>query len=158
MKYAVASDHAGFPLKPSVVAELRSRGHEVTDLGVFTPEPADYPDAARSVGEALMRGTATRGVLICGSGVGANVAANKMPGIRAAICHDTFSARQGVEDDDMNVLCLGARIIGPALALDVLRAFAGAEFSHAERHILRLEKVRAIERQYTACMTEVHVG
>ena len=158
MNYAVAADHAGFPLKAMVVEELRARGHEVSDLGVFTTEPSDYPDAARAVGEALLRGAAARGVLICGSGVGASVAANKMPGIRAAICHDTFSARQGVEDDDMNVLCLGARVIGPALALEVVRAFASAEFCHAERHTRRLEKVRAIERQYTTCMTEVHVG
>ncbi len=158
MRYAIASDHAGFPLKAPVIAALRKAGHEVEDLGVDSADrPSDYPDAARSVGEAIIRGQAERGVLLCGSGVGASVAANKLPGVRSAICHDTFSARQGVEDDDMNVLAMGARVIGSELALEVVRAFAGARFSGAERHVRRLKKVIAIEQQYS-CMTEVHVG
>jgi len=148
MRFAVASDHAGFPLKSFVVAELTDRGHEACDLGTYDTAPADYPDFALAVGEALLGGEAERGVLVCGSGVGASVAANKIPGIRAAICHDTFSARQGVEDDDMNVLCLGARIVGSELAREIVGAFAGARFSGLERHLRRLEKVAAIERQY----------
>ena len=158
MRYVVASDHAGFPLKEAVRREIEALGHEARDLGVQSADrPADYPDAARLVGEALMRGEAERGVLLCGSGVGASIAANKLPGIRCAICHDTFSAHQGVEDDNMNVLALGARIIGPELALDIVRAFANASFSGAERHVRRLEKLIALEQQYS-CMTEVHVG
>ncbi len=148
MRIAVGCDHAGFPLKAIVVEELKRLGHDVVDLGTNSEEPVDYPDYARAVGEAVMRGEAERGVVICGSGVGASVATNKIPGVRAAVCHDTFSARQGVEDDDMNVLCLGARIIGPQLALDVVRAWEGARFSNAERHLRRLNKVKAIEEQY----------
>lgn len=148
MHIAVASDHAGFMLKARAISQLRSLGHDVHDLGVHTDlVPSDYPDAAVAVAKAIAGGLAVRGVLICGSGVGASIAANKIPGTRAAICHDTFSARQGVEDDDMNVLCLGARIIGPELAADVLGAFAGARFSRAERHLRRLEKVIALERE-----------
>lgn len=148
MRIAVGCDHAGFPLKGTVMEELKRLGHEVIDLGTDSDAAVDYPDYARAVAEAVLRGEATRGVVICGSGVGASVTANKIPGVRAAVCHDTFSARQGVEDDDMNVLCLGARIIGPQLALEVVRAWAGARFSNAERHVRRLNKIKAIEGQY----------
>ncbi len=146
MKVAVGFDHAGFPLKTTLVSVLLDLGHEVSDLGTDGPEPVDYPDYARKVALAVLSGDSERGVVVCGSGVGASVAANKVPGVRSALCHDTFSARQGVEDDDMNVLCLGARVIGPALAAEVVRAFLAARFSGAERHVRRLNKVRAIER------------
>ncbi|MDZ7727153.1 MAG: ribose 5-phosphate isomerase B [Dehalococcoidia bacterium] len=149
MHYVVACDHAGFPLKDTVVEELRELGHEVTDLGAYNEDPTDYPDFAKALGTTVSAGKAERGVLICGSGVGASVAANKVPGVRAALCHDTFSARQGVEDDDMNVLCLGARIIGPETAKEVVRSFQGAHFSDAERHRRRLDKVLAMEAEYT---------
>jgi ribose 5-phosphate isomerase B len=149
MRYAVACDHAGFPLKEPVLATLRQLGHEVEDLGVHSTEPSDYPDAARALGESVRSGRSERGVLLCGSGVGASVAANKLPGVRAAVCHDVFSARQGVEDDDMNVLCLGARVIGSGVATECVRAFAGACFSGAERHLRRLGKVMEIEREFS---------
>ena len=148
MRIAVGCDHAGFPLKGRAIAELQRLRHEVLDLGTHSEEPVDYPDFAQAVGEAIMRGEADRGLLICGSGVGASVAANKIPGVRAAVCHDTFSAHQGVEDDDMNVLCLGARVVGPELALEIVCTWAGAVFSNAERHARRLAKVRAIEERY----------
>ena len=148
MRIAIGCDHAGFPLKAPAIEELQRLGHEVIDLGTDSEDAVDYPDFAQKVGEAVMRGEAGRGLLLCGSGVGASVAANKIPGVRAAVCHDTFSARQGVEDDDMNVLCLGARVIGPQLALDVIRAWQGAAFSNAERHVRRLNKVKAIEARY----------
>jgi len=148
MRIAVGCDHAGFPLKANAIEELRRLGDEVIDLGTDSEKAVDYPDFAQSVAEAVMRGEAERGLLLCGSGVGASVAANKVPGVRAATCHDTFSARQGVEDDDMNVLCLGARVIGPEAALEVIRAFEGARFSNAERHARRLAKVRALEERY----------
>lgn len=150
MRIAVGCDHAGFPLKGPAIAELRRLGHDVLDLGTNGEEPVDYPDFAQAVGEAVMRREADRGLLLCGSGVGSSVAANKIPGVRAAVCHDTFSARQGVEDDDMNVLCLGARVIGPQLALEVIRAWQAASFSKAERHQRRLDKVQAIEARYQA--------
>ncbi len=149
MRVAVACDHAGFPLKAVVVAELKAAGHDVVDLGTHDDSAVDYPDFAKALGEQISGGAAERGVLLCGSGVGASVAANKVPGVRAAMCHDTFSARQGVEDDDMNVLCLGARIIGPELAKEVVRAFERAQFSDLERHQRRLNKVLAIEAEYT---------
>ena len=145
MKIALGCDHAGYPLKAEVLGLLAGLGHEVTDLGTDGTAPVDYPDFARAVGLSVSRGECERGIVLCGSGVGASVAATKIPGIRAALCHDTFSARQGVEDDDMNVLCLGARVIGPSLAAEVLRAFLGAKFSHAERHARRLGKVNQIE-------------
>jgi ribose 5-phosphate isomerase B len=148
MRIALGCDHAGFPLKAVAAEELRRLAHEVIDLGTDSTEAVDYPDYAQAVAEAVMRGDADRGLLLCGSGVGAGVAANKVPGVRAATCHDTFSARQGVEDDDMNVLCLGARVIGPALALEVIRAWAAASFSNAERHARRLGKVNALEAKY----------
>jgi len=145
MRIAVGCDHAGFPLKAPAIEELRRLGHDVIDLGTNSTDAVDYPDFAQQVGEAVARGDAERGLLLCGSGVGASVAANKVPGVRAAVCHDTFSARQGVEDDDMNVLCLGARVIGPALASELVRAFVNAKFSEAERHLRRLAKVNAID-------------
>jgi len=146
MKVAIGTDHAGFPLKETVVALLRKGGHEIVDCGAMEFDAADdYPDFAGAVGRAVAGGRAGRGVLICGSGVGASVAANKVVGVRCALCHDTFSARQGVEDDDMNVVALGARIIGPSLAEEVLRAFLGARFSELDRHKRRLQKVLAIE-------------
>lgn len=148
MRFAVACDHAGFPLKATVVSELEAQGHEVVDLGGYDETPSDYPDVAKALALNVAGGTSERGVLICGSGVGACVAANKVPGIRGAMCHDTFSARQGVEDDDMNVLCLGARIIGPELAKEVVRAFQAARFSGLERHQRRLKKVLAMEAEY----------
>ena len=148
MRIAVGADHAGFPLKAPAIAELKSLGHDVQDLGTDSTEAVDYPDYAQAVAEAVMRGDADRGLLLCGSGVGACVAANKVPGVRAATCHDTFSAHQGVEDDDANVLCMGARVVGENLALEIIRAWDGARFSNAERHRRRLGKVNAIETQY----------
>ena len=148
MRIAIAADHAGYDLKEIVAEHLLSRGHEVLNLGVNTAAvPSDYPDAATAVAEALRNGKAERGVLMCGSGVGVSVAANKYPGIRAAVCHDTYSAHQGVEHDQMNVLVLGGRIIGEALARDLVDAFVGAQFSGEERHVRRLNKVLAIERE-----------
>lgn len=148
MRVAIAADHAGFSLKGELIPELERLGHQVLDLGTFSSDPVDYPDYAEAIGAALMEKRAGRGVLICGSGVGASVAANKHPGIRAGICHDSYSAHQGVEHDDMNVLVLGARVIGPALARELVRDFLAARFSGEERHVRRLEKVKAIERRY----------
>jgi ribose 5-phosphate isomerase B len=146
MKIAVGSDHAGFPLKRTVVDAIRDHGHEIVDCGAFAVDAGDdYPDFAAAVARAILDGRAERGALICGSGVGASVAANKFRGIRAALCHDTFSARQGVEDDSMNVLTLGARVIGPALAVELVGAFLRAQFSGAERHVRRLRKVQDFE-------------
>ena len=150
MIVAVGCDHAGFPLKGRVVNELEAAGHRVLDCGAFDTTPSDYPDFARAVAVAVVEGNAERGVLVCGSGVGASVAANKVIGARAALCHDTFSARQGVEDDDLNILCLGARVIGVEAAAEALRAFLAARFSNAERHRRRLEKMLAIEREARA--------
>jgi ribose 5-phosphate isomerase B len=149
LKLVISSDHAGFPLKEEVRAHLAEAGHEVVDLGVYNTEPSDYPDAAERVGLALTRKEAERGILICGSGVGVCVAANKIPGIRAGMCHDTYSAHQGVEHDDMNVVVLGARIIGSALAFEVVDSFLGAEFSATEeRFVRRFNKLQAIEARY----------
>lgn len=150
MKLVISADHAGFPLKEEVRAYLTKAGHEVVDLGAFTGnEPDDYPDFAELVGEAITNGVAKRGILICGSGVGVCVAANKIPGIRAGMCHDTYSAHQGVEHDDMNVIVLGARIIGASLAYEVVDAFIGAKFAVTEeRFIRRFNKVLAIEAKY----------
>jgi len=145
MRVAVAADHAGFPLKDAVIEEVRRVGAEPIDLGTHSMEPVDYPDFAEAVSREVSEGRADRGIVICGSGVGAAVAANKVPGIRAAVCHDTYSAHQGVEHDDMNVLSLGARVIGPELALELVRAFLGARFSGEERHRRRLQKVLDIE-------------
>ena len=145
MRIALGSDHAGFSLKIVLLEYLKTLGHEVLDLGTHNEDPADYPDFAEAVGQEVLKGEAKRGIIVCGSGVGASVAANKLPGIRAGLCHDTYSAHQGVEHDDMNVLVLGARIIGSALAQELVQAFLGAEFSAEERHQRRLEKVKALE-------------
>jgi ribose 5-phosphate isomerase B len=148
MIIAIGSDHGGFHLKQAVVRLLKDLGHTVLDAGAFTEAPSDYPDFSKAVAELIMSKKAGRGIIICGSGVGACIAANKFPGIRASVCHDTFSARQGVEDDDMNVLCLGARVIGPELAFEVVRTFLSAKFSNAPRHRRRLNKIKAIEKAY----------
>jgi RpiB/LacA/LacB family sugar-phosphate isomerase len=148
MHIAVGADHAGFILKQEIAEVLRQMGHEVLDVGTDSTAPVDYPDSAEAVGRAVMDGRAERGVLVCGSGVGASVAANKLPGIRAAVCHDVYSAHQGVEHDDMNVLVLGGRIIGPALALDLVRTFVAARFTGEDRHARRLAKVKALETRY----------
>jgi len=146
MRLAVACDHAGFVLKDDLVRRLRRRRHTVIDLGTRSAAvPTDYPDAARDAASALLAGRADRGILICGSAVGVSVAANKFPSIRAAVCHDVYSAHQGVEHDDMNVLCLGARIVGPELAWELVEAFLGAAFSGEARHVRRLRKIREIE-------------
>jgi len=146
MRLVTAADHAGFPLKEEVRGYLERLGHEVLDLGAYNTQPSDYPDFAEAVGKALEAGRAERGILICGSGVGVCIAANKMPGIRACMCHDTYSAHQGVEHDDMNVLVLGARIVGAALAFDIVSIFLQAKFqSQEERFVRRLNKVKAIE-------------
>jgi ribose 5-phosphate isomerase B len=150
MRLVVGSDHAGFLLKQEFAEDLRRRGHEVLDVGTCSTEPVDYPDFAEALGLAVTDGRAERGVLICGSGVGACVAANKIPGVRACVCHDAYSAHQGVEHDDMNVLVLGGRIIGPALAHELVLAFVGARFSGEERFARRLEKVKAIEARYAS--------
>jgi ribose 5-phosphate isomerase B len=150
VKLVIASDHAGLALKEELRADLAAAGHEVIDLGAYQCEPEDdYPDFAEKVGEAVKAGVAPRGILICGSGVGVCVAANKIPGIRAGICHDTYSAHQGVEHDNMNVLVLGARIIGPALAFELAHAFLAAKFqAQEERFERRIKKVLAIETKY----------
>ncbi len=148
MKIAVAFDHRGVHLRDTVLGLLRADGHEIVDLGTHTDAVRiDYPDKAREIGEAIKHGSAERGVLVCGSGVGASIAASKMRGIRAAICHDVYSAHQGVEHDDMNILCLGSEVIGPSLAADLVRAFLGARFDGGERYVERLRKVEAMERQ-----------
>ena len=147
MDVAVAFDHRGVKLRERVLDELAALGHEAVDLGTDTDaERVDYPDKARELGEAIQRGEAERGILVCGSGVGASIAACKLAGIRAAICHDVYSAHQGVEHDDMNVLCLGSEVVGAELAVDLVRAFLGASFDGGERYVRRLEKVRELER------------
>jgi RpiB/LacA/LacB family sugar-phosphate isomerase len=146
MKIVIGSDHAGFTLKQELAKTISAAGHEVLDVGTTSTAPVDYPDFAEAVGRAVLDGRADRGVLICGSGVGASVAANKLVGIRAAVCHDTYSAHQGVEHDDMNVLVIGARVVGTALAAELVRAYLAGAFTHEERHVRRLEKVKALER------------
>jgi len=150
MKLVIGSDHAGFALKVAMGDFLRSLGHEVLDVGAFNENPSDYPDFAEAVGRAVLDGKAERGVLICGSGVGASVAANKLMGIRAGMCHDTYSARQGVEHDDINVLVLGSRVVGEKLAEDLVKAFLGAKFTSEERHVRRLGKIKALEAKFGA--------
>ena len=150
MKIVVGSDHAGFQLKVAMGDLLRSLGHDILDVGAFNENPSDYPDFAEAVGRAVLDHKAERGVLICGSGVGASVAANKLPGIRAGMCHDTYSAHQGVEHDDINVLVLGERVIGVKLAEDLVKAFIGAKFTNEERHVRRLGKVKALEAKFGA--------
>ena len=145
MKIAIGADHGGYPLNERVIDELRTAGHELIDFGTHDSAPVDYPDYAKQVGEAVQNGSAEIGILICGSGVGAAVAANKLRGIRAALCGDTYSARQSREHDDCNVLCLGARVVGVELALEIVRAFVAARFTGEERHVRRLAKIEAIE-------------
>ena len=147
MRIAIGADHAGFDLKNSVVEYVRGTGNTVHDLGTYNSEPVDYPDLARKVCEAMQQGKADLGILVCGSGVGASVAANKFFGIRAAICHDTYTAHQGREHDDVNVLCMGSRVIGESLALEIVRTWLDASFSHEERHQRRLDKVLDIEKE-----------
>jgi ribose 5-phosphate isomerase B len=147
MRISVASDHAGYGLKRELIPWLRARGHQVADLGTDSTEPVDYPDIALALGRSLVDGAAERGVLICGSGVGASIAANKLPGIRAGLCHDSYSAHQGVEHDDMNVLVLGGRVIGPALARELVEVFLAAGFTHEERHERRVAKIAGLERE-----------
>ncbi|MGB8492827.1 MAG: ribose 5-phosphate isomerase B [Candidatus Acidiferrum sp.] len=147
MKIVVGSDHAGFQLKNEMASLLKSLGHDVLDVGAYDERPSDYPDFAEAVGRAVLDGRAERGVLICGSGVGASVAANKLVGIRAGMCHDTYSAHQGVEHDNMNVLVLGSRVVGVKLAEDLVKAFLGAQFTREERHVRRLAKVKALEEK-----------
>jgi RpiB/LacA/LacB family sugar-phosphate isomerase len=148
MRIVVGADHAGYELKQVLAAYLRHRGHEIVDIGTDSDEPVDYPDYADALSQAVLDGRAERGLLICGSGVGASVAANKIRGIRAGLCHNTYSARQGVEHDDMNVLVLGARVIGVEVARDLVDNFLGAQFNGEERHRRRVEKIRALEKRY----------
>jgi RpiB/LacA/LacB family sugar-phosphate isomerase len=148
MHIAIAADHAGYGLKGEVIETLRAAGHEVLDLGTDSTAPVDYPDFAERIAKAITGRAAERGVLICGSGVGASVAANKIPGVRAGVCHDGYSAHQGVEHDDMNVLVMGARVVGTELARDLVHLFVAARFSGEERHVRRLEKVRLLEARY----------
>ena len=150
MRLALSSDHAGYELKRDLAAILAQKGHNVQDLGTHSTAPVDYPDAAESVAQALRNGDADRGIIVCGSGAGVSIAANKFPGIRAAVCHDTYTAHQAVEHDDMNVLCIGARVIGSSLAQDIVAAFLGASFSGETRHLRRLEKIHAFEQRFGA--------
>jgi ribose 5-phosphate isomerase B len=149
MRIACAFDHAGFPLKPVVLAAIEAAGHEPMDLGTHSTDPVDYPDIARLGSEAVRDGRADRAVVVCGSGAGVAVAACKIPGIRACTAHDTYTAHQAVEHDDVNVLCLGARVVGPAYAAEIIAAFSAAEFSGEERHVRRLAKIQAIEDEFT---------
>lgn len=144
---AIAADHGGYALKVLLAMDLAAQGHGVRDLGTQSDAAVDYPDYARLLALDILDGKSERGILICGSGVGACVAVNKFPGIRAGLCHDTFSSHQGVEDDDMNVLCLGARVVGPELARDIVRTFLAARFSGVERHVRRVRKIAEIERE-----------
>ncbi|MEX0799783.1 MAG: ribose 5-phosphate isomerase B [Dehalococcoidia bacterium] len=148
MRIVVGADHRGYRLKDLIARSLREAGHEVVDVGTDSDESVDYPDYARAIGAAITEGRADRGVFVCGSGVGASIAASKLRGVRAAVCHDTYSARQGVEHDDMNVLCLGSHVVGQDLALELVRAFVGAQFlADVERYRRRLDKVNEIERE-----------
>ena len=148
MKIALAADHAGFEMKRDLAGKLAKEGHEVLDLGTHSADPVDYPDYAAAVAQAVLDGRADRGVIVCGSGAGAAIAANKLTGIRAAVAHDTYTAHQAVEHDDGNVLCMGGRVIGPLIAAEVLAAFLGAHFSGEERHVRRLGKIAEIEREF----------
>jgi RpiB/LacA/LacB family sugar-phosphate isomerase len=148
MRIVIGADHAGFEMKQMIAGYLRHLAHDVIDVGTDSDTPVDYPDFAEAVGKAISAGAAERGVLICGSGVGASVAANKIPGIRAGLCHDTYSAHQGVEHDDMNVLVLGARVIGVELARELVNNFLAAKYSNEERHHRRVAKIKALEQRY----------
>jgi ribose 5-phosphate isomerase B len=147
-RIALGSDHAGFSLKDDIATYIKGLGYEILDLGPHSAEPVDFPDYAEAVGHAILRGEAMRGILICGSGVGVSVAANKIPGIWAALCHDIYSAHQSVEHDDANVLALGAQVVGPALAHELVRAFLEASFSGKENHRRRVEKIKALEERF----------
>ena len=147
MKVGIAGDHAGFSLKQGLIAELSREGYKIVDLGAHDETPSDYPDFARVLGRAVVSGEVERGILVCGSGIGACVAANKIKGIRAGVAHDIYSAHQGVEHDDMNVLCLGSRVIGPAPAAEIAKAFLRAKFTNEERHVRRLKKILEIEER-----------
>ena len=153
MRVALAGDHAGYALKERLLAHLASRGHEVLDLGAHDTTPSDYPDHALAAGLAVLDGRTERAIVVCGSGVGVAAAANKLPGIRAGLCHDHYSAHQGVEHDDMNVLALGARVVGEALATELADAFLGARFDGEERHARRVAKIRALEARFTGKAT-----
>jgi RpiB/LacA/LacB family sugar-phosphate isomerase len=148
MRVAVGADHAGFEMKRDLVALVGAQGHTVDDLGTHSAAPVDYPDCAQAVAAALREGRADRGLIVCGSGAGVSIAANKVPGVRAAVCHDTYTAHQAVEHDDLNVLCLGARVIGIALASEIVTAFLAARFSGEDRHRRRLDKMLAIEARF----------
>jgi ribose 5-phosphate isomerase B len=145
MKIVIGSDHAGFPLKGQIIDHIRSLGHEVTDIGSFTPDPVDFPDIAKALCAAVTSGKADRGMMVCGTGVGASIAANKIRGIRAAVCHDVHSAHQSVEHDDVNVMCVGAQIVGPWLARDLVGAFLEARFEPTEDYKRRVAKLRQME-------------
>ena len=158
MTITIGSDHAGFELKKVLIDYLRQQGYELIDVGTDSTRPVDYPDYAEAVALNLLNGKSERAILICGSGVGASVAANKIPGIRAGICHDSYSAHQGVEHDDMNVLVLGSRVIGPELAKDLCIAFLNARFTGEERHRRRLEKIHSIEQRYSLAATKEKIS
>jgi len=147
MRVVIAADHAGYPLKEIIISTVKASGNEAIDLGTNSTDPVDYPDYAEKLGRSIQNGEADRGILVCGSGVGAAVAANKMRGIRAGLCHDTYSAHQAVEHDDINILALGARVIGTELAVEIVKAFLGASFSGEERHHRRVKKISALERR-----------
>jgi RpiB/LacA/LacB family sugar-phosphate isomerase len=149
VRLAIGADHAGFEMKNDLAAYVAKAGHAVTDVGTATTDPVDYPDISEAVSQAIRNGRADRGIVVCGSGAGAAIAACKFPGIRAAVCHDAYSARQAVEHDDMNVLCLGSRVIGPSLARTLVDAFLSATFSRDERHVTRLAKIDRIESRYS---------
>jgi RpiB/LacA/LacB family sugar-phosphate isomerase len=149
MKLTIGSDHAGFELKQLLVPFLQQHGHELNDVGTHNSSPVDYPDYAEAVAVAVLQGRSERGILICGSGVGASVAANKIPGVRAGLCHDCYSAHQGVEHDNLNILVLGSRVIGTELAMDLCITFINARFTNEERHRRRLEKIHSIEQRYS---------
>ncbi len=148
MRVGVGSDHAGFEMKEQVAAHVREAGHQVLDVGTHSAAPADYPDYAEALGMAILNNQADRGILICGSGVGASIAANKIPGMRAGVCHDCYSAHQGVEHDNMNVLVMGARVIGQSLANDIVDVYLDAQFTCEDRHLRRLEKIRKLETRF----------
>jgi ribose 5-phosphate isomerase B len=148
MRIAVGSDHAGYPLKQHIGDFLRDAGHDITDVGTYSEEPVDYPDFAAAVGRAVLDGTVERGIVVCGSGAGASIAANKLRGIRASLAHDTYTAHQCVEHDDVNILTLGSRVVGTALADEVVAAFVNARFSRAERHVRRVNKIKELEAEF----------
>ena len=153
MRVVIGTDHAGFELKAPIVEQLHSLGHSAVDVGAYSTEAVDYPDVARAVAEAILNGQADVGIMLCGSGIGGCVAINKFPGIRGGVCHDTYSAHQGVEDDAVNVLCLGGRVIGRSLAAEIVKTFLDARFSGLERHRRRVEKIAEIERRYAPAGT-----